>query len=222
MNLQVFLLWMLILVSGISHVYSAFRHHFSGVDHYKTQVAALRERVEREEVRQRLAEYQLRDFQQSVAQIIPENYKTKYQLRNLASIVIAPQDSQMPLEKAGSQFESGKKLFRGGDFEESNDVFRTLIRNFPNSVYAVESYFLLAEGQFQLGEFEDCLETIESMMTLYPESELTGFVLLRMGDIFLRRDRIEDAEQVFRSIQKNFDNAELRRQSDVRLKEVSL
>ena len=60
------------------------------------------------------------------------------------------------------------------------------------------------------------------MIRLYPESELTGFALLRLGKIYEGRDRIEDAAEIYRSVAFNFTQAELKRQAEASLKAVEL
>ena len=60
------------------------------------------------------------------------------------------------------------------------------------------------------------------MIRLYPDSELTGFALLRLGSIYERRDRIEDAAEIYRSIVAHFSQAELRGQAAAALKAVDL
>ena len=60
------------------------------------------------------------------------------------------------------------------------------------------------------------------MIRLYPESELTGFSLLRLAKIYERRDRIEDAAEIYRSISQNFTQAELKRQAELSLRAVDI
>ena len=66
------------------------------------------------------------------------------------------------------------------------------------------------------------IEVVEEMIRLYPESELTGFALLRLGRIYEGRDRIEDAAEVYRSVVAHFPQGELKRQAEVSLKAVDL
>ncbi len=60
------------------------------------------------------------------------------------------------------------------------------------------------------------------MIRLYPESELTGFALLRLAKIYEGRDRIEDAADIYRSVVSHFSQPELRRQAEIALKSVEL
>jgi TolA-binding protein len=97
-----------------------------------------------------------------------------------------------------------------------------LLKSFPDSIHGPEARFLLVEGYFQSNDYEACIEVVEQMIRLYPESELTGFSLLRLAKIYERRDRIEDAAEIYRSISQNFTQAELKRQAELSLRAVDI
>jgi len=60
------------------------------------------------------------------------------------------------------------------------------------------------------------------MVGLFPEHDLTGFALMRMGQILTARERLEDAEQVYKTILSNFSNVALLEQTNKLLKDISL
>ena len=184
------------------------------------------EREKREvEFRNQLEAHRLADYQQQVATLMPEALKGKgieegYPLRQLASVV--SQSDSIQIERASSLFEKAKAAFRAKEFEESNGMLRELISKYPDSAHVVEANFLLAEGQYQLGDFDASVETIEKMIALFPESELTGFALLRLGRIFEKQDRLEDAADIYRAVSANFKQPEILRQAQTSLKAVAL
>ena len=48
----------------------------------------------------------------------------------------------------------------------------------------------------------------------YPDNELTGFIMLRMGQIFESRERKNEALEVYRVVMDNFkDSADLKTQA---------
>lgn len=151
---------------------------------------------------------------------VPENSKS-YELRTIASVV-SPSSKDLKIERASSLLESAKHEFRAKDYKNSNAKLEVLVRNYPNSLHGPEARFLLVEGYFQTLDYEACLNTVEQMIRLYPESELTGFSLLRMAKIYEKKDRLEDAADIYRSINDNFSQPELKRQAKLSLKAIDL
>ncbi len=144
-----------------------------------------------------------------------------YPLRNIASIAVAP-TLEKKLERASSLFEKGKTFFREGKYGHSNKIFLNLIEKYPESIHVVESYFFLIEGKFQSKELEDCVVFIDSLMSKYPESELTGWSLLRLGRIFEIQERFEDSVDVYQTIIGTYQDKELKKQAGIQMSNIKL
>ena len=228
MSSKYFIFFVLLLAVANLEVYRHFQFYFSGVDRLNAQVSALRAELKSQKVQTQLATYQLDDFKQNVAVLMPEVLKKQksveqgYSLRNLASLVTSPLLDGPQIERASSLFEKGRELFRGTAFEKSNDVFAKLISKYPSSVHAIESHFLLVEGMFQIHDYEKCVGIVDAMVTNYPESELTGFALLRLGKLFEFQDRFEDAVEVYKTVIKTYHDKDLLKQASVFLKTVEI
>ncbi len=207
------------------------RQSASGVS---LEVEALHERLAAAErskaesdLRERLARDESRETRELVAQVLPSSINgrpkdsTTYQLRNLASVTNLT-DADLKIERASSLLEKAKDDFRAKNFENSNERLSKLINLYPDTLHGPEARFLLVEGFFQTQDFEACIEVVEEMIRLYPESELTGFALLRLGRIYEGRDRIEDAAEIYRSVVSHFGQNELKRQAQIALKAVDL
>jgi len=210
---------------GLMEWYFTLRHHFGGEAEMKITMEKLQERLEGEQLHRALVQQQLRDFKQDVASVLPDlapEDRSEYSVRNLASIVTAPDLEHFSIERAASLFEHGKASFKEGDYEKSNAAFRRLVQQYPDSTHVIESYFLYAEGTYQESDYEECLKTVDTMVSLFPENDLTGFSLLRMGQILSARDRVEDAEQIYRTVIENFKNTTLSDQAHKLLKEIVL
>lgn len=226
MKNSVFLAFCLMIFSALIMAHALFKEQLSPVKLLEARL----ERVEREkrefEFRSQLAAYQLADYQQQIATLIPSALRSPlsperdYPLRQLASVVSGA--DSLAIERASSLMEKGKRAFRSQDYGKSNRLFEDLIGRYPESVYIIEAHLLLAEGQYQLKEFEASVATIDRMIDLFPESELTGFALLRLGGIFEVQDRLEDAGDIYRAVLANFNEAELQRQAKASLKGVQL
>ncbi len=226
MKTPVFASICIILFASYLQFYSFMRYKFSGIDGLKTEVAYLKSDLEKERFKGELAKFQHDDFKQHVATLVPQAVKStqgkpeNFQLRSLASVITeAP---KVKFERASSIFEKAKEAFRAKKFEESNRSFAQLIRSYPESVHLIESHFLLAEGQFQSKEFESCLATVEQMVAKFPEHDLTGYGLLRLGKVFERQDRPEDAADVYQAVIRSYGDAGLKKQAKSLLQSVEL
>lgn len=224
----VFLAFCMILAGLFTQVHLHSRYKFSGVDQLRARVVSLQEEIEQQKFRAELSAYELAEYRSHVATLIPQAVPDakddlqNYRLRTLASVVQTPDKDRLPLERGSGTFEKAKASFRQGLFEDAIPDFKDLIEKRPESVHVAEAHFLLAEAQFQMKEYEACLATIEAMITLFPESELTGFALLRLGKIYEYQDRLEDAVEVYRAVLSSYQDPPLRTQARLSLKAVEL
>jgi TolA-binding protein len=228
MKNSVFVVFCLMLAMTFSLTYAFMRSRFNGADEMQMQVAILQDKVEREELKSQLAANQLQEYQQQIATMIPEaqknskDEKSAYQLRVLASVVATPDGDRLKIERATGMFERAKEEFRIGKFEKAEADFKDLIHRYPESIHVPEAHFLLAETQFQLKEYEVCIDTVEAMVTLFPESELTGFAMLRLAKIYEVQDRLEDAVELYRTVVSSYQDRQLVLQANTSLKSVEL
>lgn len=226
MKTPVFVSFCLMVVAVIVSTHAFFKDAFSPTDRLKEQLDVV-ERDRREaDLRARLLASELAEYQQNVATLLPSALQGKdgaaaYPLRQLASIAVDGGE-KLQIERASSLFENAKGAFREKDFERSNSMFTSLISRFPASLHVAEAHFLLAEGQFQLKEYGPSAATIEKMISQYPENDLTGFALLRLGHIFESQNRIEDAGDIYRAVITNFKEPTIVKQAKASLKAVAL
>ena len=163
----------------------------------KSQMAVVEKERGRAELRAQLLEHEMADYQSRSATLLPEVPKENfdpsgYQLRQLASVIADPGD-KIALERASGLFEKAKTSFREKDFEGSNQLLKGLLAKYPESLHVPAAYFLLAEGYFQMKDYSESVLQIEKLVDAFPENELTGFALLRLGHIFEVQERLEDA-----------------------------
>lgn len=209
-----FVVFCLCLTVALLGVYAAFVGHFNGHDQYELRLASLRQQVEKEKFNNALLTYQLKDFQQTVAQVLPDDKKlqVKYELRSLGSVVRSPA-SETALDLSGVNYEKGKRYFNSGDYDKAIKEFYGLLDKFPLSRYGVEAHFFIAESYFLKKDFRSSLSQIDQMVQLYPQHDLTGFILLRMGQISELNNQTEEASEIYKTVTKNFQNEDLKKQA---------
>ena len=214
------------IVCALVMAHALFRQTLSPVDQLNAKITAVEKEKKDAEFRAILAAGQLADYQQQVATLLPEAIKGKsdqaaYPLRQLASVMGAG-TMGLTIERASGLLEKAKSAFREKNFEHSNHILTQLIERYPESVHVAEAHFLLAEGQYQLKEYDSSVATVEKMVDLFPENELTGFALLRLGTVFEKQDRLEDASDIYQAVLGNFKQPELVHQAGASLKAVKL
>ena len=89
---SLFLAFYLSLTVALVGGYGLFVGHFNGHEQYEVRLSQLQQQVTQERFNNSLLSYQLKDFQQTVAQVLPDNKKVQahYQMQNLASVVRSP------------------------------------------------------------------------------------------------------------------------------------
>lgn len=213
-----------ILTIGNLAVFWSVRERYSPIDLYKHKNHLLEKKIAALELQRQLDAEQEEQFQQEVAAALPQalqkvTQKNKdYALRNLASVVMRPQKDKLYDLVAKSVFESGKALFRKGEYVQANRLFQKVIDRYGFSTQVIEAHFLLAEGLYQTGELDRTTQVIDQMVELFPDSELTGFALLRLGQIFETRDRFDEAVQIYRMVSRIFPYRSVASQAEKNLR----
>jgi len=211
---SLFITFCLSLTAGLLCVFAIFVGYFNGHEQYEMRLGNLEKQVEKERFNYALLNYQLKDFQQTVAQVLPENKKLadNYALKNLASAVRVPASAEN-LELSASLFEHGKKNFNEAHYDKAIADFQKLTVDFPLSVHNVEAHFFIAESYYLKKDYKSSLSQIDDMVLQFPDNDLTGFILLRMGQISEANNQQEEASEVYKTVMKNFKNETLNKQA---------
>jgi len=209
-----FVVFCLCLTVGLVAAYAVFVGHFNGHEAYEMRLSEMKKQVEKERFNNALLSYQLKDFQQSVAQILPDEKKLQahYELRNLASVVRSPASDES-LDLSPVLYEKAKKYFNSQDYDKAIQEFSRLLDDYPLSSHGVEAHFFIAESYFLKKDFRSSLAEIDRMVTQFPRHELTGFILLRMGQISEFNNQTEEASEIYKTVLKNFSNEDLKKQA---------
>ncbi len=226
MKPSVFVSYCLVLVAAFLSMHVFFNDDLSPAERLKERLAAVERQRQEADFRALLLADQLAEYRQHVATLIPDavkamNEQQAYPLRQLASVASGAGEV-IRIERASGLFEKAKTAFRERDYEVSNRLLATLISQYPESVHVAEAHFLLAEGQFQQKDFNAAVNTIEKMIDLFPENELTGFALLRLGHIYEIQDRNEDAADIYKAVLGSFNQPDLVKQAGASLQAVAL
>jgi TolA-binding protein len=229
MSVQSVNIFVLILLFGLMQAHSAFREHFHGSQNYIRHIHQLEGQLAEERFRYELTRSQFAEFKQDLSLVLPAVLKNtkpdseaSYPLRNLASVAALGAPNELVTLSSRAQFEVARGSFRQGQFDRAVRELNIFVNKFNYSPHIAEAYFLLVEAQFQLQNYEDSLRFAERMVDLFPESELTGFALLRMGRVMEKQDRPEEAVEIYRTVVKSFAYPDLNVQAKTLLQSVKI
>ena len=228
MKNYIFLSFSMLLFTGLIYAHSYLQNYFSGEKEFKIRQEMLTEQMRREKLKLQISEFKFREYQQEVALILPEQLKKKglekdtYPIRSLASVHLKIDLERVGISKAKQVFLKGKALFRKAQYEKAVEEFRKITDIYSFSVKVVESQFLMAESYFQLRKFDKAIAVIDGLVSQYPDHELTGFSMLRLGQIFEFQDRAEEAEGLYKTILQSFSNHDLQQQTKIALKAMKI
>lgn len=213
-----FLVFIVGLAGIYGQVFSYFKYHYSGIEEMKADQARLQRQVQEKEVISAWYKSQLIDFQNQVVSFFPDmkikDAEADYFGRNIASVSAATVDShKLDLPFAFEIMKQAKDEFKNKKYDESVKLLTTTIDRYPLSPYVVEAHFLLAESYYLQKNYSKSLDVIRTMMKVYPDNVLTGFIMLRMGQILNNRQESEQAKVVFETVLSNFDNIDLKKQT---------
>lgn len=215
MNTNIFVVFTLTLTLGLSYFYTELREFYSPTKGLTREVRALENKISEEKFKHQLTSYEFEDFRNYVATILPKAIEDKhsdeksYPLRSLASVVQKQTNEKLNVEKAHLIFEEAKRMFRTEKYEIASKSLTVLVKNHPYSAHLPEAMFLLVESHFQMHEYDRCVYWANQMIELYPENELTGYSMIRLGKIFEHQDRHEEAMDLYKTVIKSFPQRDL-------------
>lgn len=183
---------------------------FSGLDEAEYRVQALKNHVERQKIRTAMVQMQFDEFRNFVSVTLPEdipaNTEEHYPLRQLASVLKTSDSYKLKLVKASDLMAIGKQHFAAEEYAEANQNFKKIIDFYSFSHHVIEAHYLYAEGLFLMSDYENCVSIIKTMIELFPESELTGYSMLRLGKIFESQRRSTEAMDIYKAVLSTFPN----------------
>lgn len=228
MKLQSFVALILMLTIAWMNFYANVRETYNGVDEYKAQVVESLKELENERIARSIDHEQFLDFQQTVATLMPDAIRENgdgeegYPLRSLASTIAGKDAEKLRQTIARTLFEKSKDYFRKKEYEKASKGFREVIRRFSYTPFVTESYFLLSESQFQLNEMEESVTTIQTMVEQFPQHELTGFALVRLGRIYEIQNRNEEAVDIYKTVILSFPQRDVASQAKSSLRGLDM
>lgn len=220
MSTRLFAFFILLMLFGIQGVFLTFQNELSGKQELEFQVAKLQRELDREKAKTEIAYYELESFKQKVAINLPSHIPEQaYSVRNIASLVTetAPLDIKSKLE-----FSEIKKLYLANNFTKAAVELKGYASTYPESSFVLEADYLLVMSYYKSSQYDNAIQAVDILVEQFPDSEMTGLSLLVMGDIMKKKERYDEAKQIFTTVKKNFPYPELQKQAEAKIEEIKL
>jgi TolA-binding protein len=172
------------------------------------QLQQEKQEIEREKLKTALVQNQLTDLREGVAQILPTHGLSSKDIADARLFELA-QAVRVPAADASIDLSSvlmnqGREEFKNQHYEKAAHIFRDVISKYPVSPQIIDAHFLLGESLFQTEKYDDCLDVIYEMVSQFPQSEMTGYLMLRNAQIFQMRKRKKEAVEIYTIVQQQF------------------
>ena len=191
------------------------RQELNGADQQRQLTEFWKKRVAIEQLNKVIMQAQFADFKQEVASLIPDakplqDYPEHDQrLRDLASVIPHEKLKINIGVRANDLIAEGKDAVIKREYEKGVRILKDLIDKYPESHHNVEAHYLIMEAYFNMHQLDKVVDWVDKMIEVFPENRLTGYALLKLGGVYERQSRHEDALQIYRTIISSFEDQNL-------------
>jgi TolA-binding protein len=99
-------------------------------------------------------------------------------------------------------------------------TLRELTADYPNSVYADDAYYEIAQEYLKLQDSPQAIETLVALYNKYPQSEYAGKALVQIGLLYYNADNNQEAIKYYKLAVTNFNGTEEARNALLGLKNI--
>jgi TolA-binding protein len=207
-NNLVFVVFCLILLVGLVQLHWYFQDYFGESRDLVSKVSQLKHDLEQQRLQTALIQNQFRDFQQDVASLLPRLdkkslTKVQYKVSQMAQVLRQPA-SENVIDTSSVLMARARDEFSAKHFDRAATLFKEVIKKYPVSSQIVDAYFLLGESLYQSEQYDECLNVAYEMVNQFPQNQMTGYLLLRNGQILSMRKRVHEAAEVYDIVSTEF------------------
>jgi len=126
----------------------------------------------------------------------------------VAPVVTKPQKTpSQNIEEKKSEpdlYQQGLELFRQGKYQAAKELFRTFIRENPDSKMVSNAHFWIGDCEYKLSRFEEAILEYQKVISKFPKSNKVPDALLKQGFAFARLGDRESAKIVLKKLIKQY------------------
>ncbi|MES3038761.1 MAG: outer membrane protein assembly factor BamD [Bdellovibrionota bacterium] len=220
-----FLIFCALIAVGIVWTYGTFKAYFETGTDNAVVTKVVEQRMQASHVEMVRLQNQLKDLQFQTAVALGREFKenpTENPLRDKLLQVTRVPASASQVGLSDLAFERAKKLFDAQEWRTSITALSAFVKDYPMSPHIAEAYFLLGESYYKTGKFPLMLDMVETLVSQFPEADVTGFLLLRQAQVSISIHQLDEAQELCRLIKSEYKNALLIEQVDLLEKNIRL
>lgn len=140
-------------------------------------------------------------------------------LQNLRSQLRSP--ASIPqLDMSLLEAEKIKKAFRDKNYFEVTELAEDFLDKNSQSVMVPEVSFFASESYFLNKQYDKAIGSIEKMTNQFPDHIMTGYALLRLGQISEKADQVAEAITIYKIIKSQFKDKGLVDEATLRIARI--
>jgi len=141
----------------------------------------------------------------------------------LAQPSAAPaRDLESASEEEKSVYDRAFQALRETRYAEAADGFSELLEQYPDSSYAPNALYWLAETYYVTRDFETALDYFNELLERFPDSNKQGDALLKIGFSHYELERWNQARAALEQVRSQYPGTTLARLAEGRLRDMRL
>ncbi len=139
-----------------------------------------------------------------------------------APIGAGPRDLGTPSADEQAAYDRAFRALRETRYPDSARLFREFLDQYPDSSYAPNALYWLAETYYVTREFANALTHFQALLDRYPGSNKEGDALLKIGFSHFELRQWNEARAALEQVRAQFPNTTLARLAEGRLRDMRL
>ena len=131
-------------------------------------------------------------------------------------------DLAQPNENEQIAYDEAFRSLREARYADAAGQFNRFIDLYPNSTYAPNAYYWLAETYYVTRDFETALAFFSNVLDLYPDSSKAGDALLKLGFSHFELQQWPEARAALEQVRADYPDTTLSRLAESRLRDMRL
>lgn len=126
----------------------------------------------------------------------------------------------MPGISADTLYQNGLRDFTSGKYDLSKQEFSDYIKNFPTNDLASNAQFYLGEIYYAQNDFNNAIQSYDTVLTNYPRSFKLAASLYKKGMAELELGLKASAVRDLREVERRFAGSDEARRAQAKLREI--
>lgn len=209
--LGIFIQFSTLLLLGLSWSFQKFDVFFAEKSGDKEQIQILKNQLEIKEFETKISLLENDKMNQQVLSLLDQDSRLKNNslVKDHIKLGLRTPASVHKLDFSLLRIEELRSLFREKKYSKVIELGERILSQEKTFIVKPEVLFFLSESYFLNKQYEKSVEKINQLINLYPEHIMTGYSLLRLGNISEKSEQVNEAESIYKIIIAQFHDSAL-------------